>query len=100
MQGLQRCVNCSSSVGKCRKRDFSEQAWSMLLAWGEIEAAVVDEPICDQCYKELREILIDRADDVFEGVTVSKASEVAKVSQPSQKPAKTKKVIGKTKKVA
>lgn len=57
------CSNCSTKT-RCRKRDFSEQAWSVLLAWGEVDPQVVDQPVCDDCYVELRDILIDRASDV------------------------------------
>ncbi len=57
------CSNCSTKT-RCRKRDFSEQAWSVLLAWGEVDPEVVDQPVCDDCYVELRDILIDRATDV------------------------------------
>jgi hypothetical protein len=57
------CPNCSV-FSNCRRRDFSEQAMTVLLLWGEIAAASVDQPICDDCYDELREVLIDRADEV------------------------------------
>jgi hypothetical protein len=57
------CPNCSI-FSNCRRRDFSEQAMTVLLLWGEIAAASVDQPICDDCYEELREVLIDRADEV------------------------------------
>jgi len=59
----QSCANCTSAA-RCRKRDFSEQAWTVLLAWGEVENRVVDQPICDDCYVDLREILIDRGEEL------------------------------------
>lgn len=57
------CAHCGDDV-KSRRREFSEQAYSALIVWGEIQAAAVDQAICDGCYSELREVLIDRADDI------------------------------------
>ena len=57
------CANCGDT-GRNRRRQFSEQAWTVLLLWNEISPLVVDKPICADCYEELREILIDRADEV------------------------------------
>jgi hypothetical protein len=62
------CPNCSI-FSNCRRRDFSEQAMTVLLLWGEIAAASVDQPICDDCYEELREVLIDRAQEVDAALT-------------------------------
>ena len=30
------------------------------MLWNEVQAAAVDQPICEHCYDELREVLIDR----------------------------------------
>ena len=57
------CSNCSEET-KCRRRDFSEQAWTVLVLWNEVQAAAVDQPICEHCYDELREVLIDRAEEI------------------------------------
>lgn len=59
------CSNCETET-KCRRRDFSEQAWSVLVLWHEVQASAVDQPICEHCYNELREVLIDRADEIEE----------------------------------
>lgn len=61
---LEFCAHCGEEA-KIRRREFSEQAYSALLAWGEIQESVVDQAICDHCYRELREVLIDRADDIL-----------------------------------
>lgn len=63
MDFLQVCSHCGEKA-RCRRRDFSEQAWSALLIWGEIEPGIIEKPICDTCYNELREILIDRSDEI------------------------------------
>ena len=57
------CAHCQED-GKIRRRDFSEQAWSVLVVWNEVQRSAVDQAICDDCYNELREVLIDRADEI------------------------------------
>jgi len=57
------CANCGAA-DKSRKRDFSDQAWTVLVLWAEVEKSVVEQPICGSCYSELREVLIDRADEI------------------------------------
>jgi hypothetical protein len=63
MHSSQFCAHCSADA-KCRRRDFNEQIWSVLLVWGEVEVKTVDKPLCEDCYNELREVLIDRASDI------------------------------------
>jgi len=62
------CSNCGEDA-KCRRRDFSEQAWTVLVVWHEVQNAAVDQPICEHCYNELREVLIDRADEIETAVS-------------------------------
>lgn len=69
------CAHCQVE-GKIRRRDFSEQAWSVLVVWNEVQRSAVDQAICDDCYNELREVLIDRADEIE-----------FSLRQPSSKPA-------------
>lgn len=57
------CLHCQQDT-KARRRDFSEQTWTVLMVWGEIDAKTVDQPICEPCYNELRYVLIDRADEI------------------------------------
>ena len=64
------CANCGVD-SKCRRRDFSEQAWAFLAMWKEVQPAAVDQPICESCYGELREVLIDRADEIAAAVAAS-----------------------------
>ncbi len=59
----ENCNNCGSNA-KCRRRSFSEQAWSVLLLWNEVNPNAIEKPICDDCYKELRDVLIDRTDEI------------------------------------
>ncbi len=91
------CSNCTTKT-RCRKRDFSEQAWSVLLAWGEVDAEVVDQPVCDDCYIELRNILIDRAVDVERALAspaALKAQIAAAKNAKAQPPAAKKKAANK-----
>lgn len=57
------CPNCLSEA-KLRERKFSPLAWKALLDWGEISAQAFNKPICDSCSDELREVLIDRHDEI------------------------------------
>ena len=58
-----RCSNCLVATHS-RRRQFSEQAWFFLLSWNEIIPSAVDQAICDECYSEMREILIDRNEEM------------------------------------
>jgi hypothetical protein len=60
------CFNCNRIPQHThpRRRSFSEQAWAALLLWEEISPQALEQPICDICYEEMRDILIDRADEV------------------------------------
>ncbi len=80
------CSNCSED-NKSRRREFSEQAWTVLVLWNEIQTAAVDQPICEDCYNELREVLIDRAEEIENALSepASKSKKVpAKVVAPSR----------------
>jgi hypothetical protein len=71
------CAHCGTQA-KCRARDFSDQAWTVLVLWGEVDKKTVQEPVCDHCYSELRSILIERASEVEQAVR-----------QPARTPAAT-----------
>jgi hypothetical protein len=66
------CANCAADA-KSKRRDFSEQAWAVLLVWKEVQASSVDQPICEECYLELRETLIDRAGEIEEALNAPSA---------------------------
>ena len=61
--GQQNCASCGE-MKRCRHRDFSPHAWAVLLHWEEISTPVVGQPLCNGCYTELRDLLIDRAEDI------------------------------------
>ena len=57
------CKNCGSRA-KCHRREFSRQAWTALLLWEEVSAEAIRQPLCEDCYTEMRETLIDRNSEV------------------------------------
>ena len=61
--GIGTCNNCGGEK-RCRRRTISEKAWTVLLLWNEVDPRTVDQPICDDCYKDLRDILIERNDEI------------------------------------
>ncbi len=77
-QKLTACKNCSG-LSICRRRSFSVQAWTVLLLWNEINPGTVDQPICEQCYEEMRDILIDRANEIE--IAMQQTDEVEKIRQ-------------------
>lgn len=57
------CSACEGSV-KSVRREFSDQAWAALVAWSEIQSEAVDAPLCNDCYFNFRDVLIERADEM------------------------------------
>lgn len=57
------CHHCGAEV-QVRKRQFSQKAWSALVNWGEIRSEIMGKAICQDCYIELREILIERTHEM------------------------------------
>lgn len=78
------CANCRAEA-KCRRRDFSEQAWTVLVVWNEIQTRAVDQPLCDDCYDELRDTLIDRADEIE--AAMRQTHDPKTPAQPGKRPA-------------
>ena len=60
---IANCPRCDEE-SRLRAREFSDQATAALIAWGEMTKATVGNPVCDECYTDLRETLIDRADEL------------------------------------
>ena len=59
-QGCPRC----GSADSCKERVFSTTALAALVVWGELEKNLVGKPICEECYSDLREVLVVRSDEV------------------------------------
>lgn len=65
---MQQCGHCMTKERRSRPREFSSQVWSLLVAWEEVSEAVIDQPLCDVCYGDIREILIDRSVEMEEAL--------------------------------
>jgi len=59
----QECPRCANQA-RLSKRTFSDQALAALIVWSDLTENLIDESICDDCYGELRDILIERIEDV------------------------------------
>ncbi len=57
------CSVCAEAR-KSRTREFSPHAWSALSIWGEVTPKTMGQPICEGCYRELRDLLIERTDEL------------------------------------
>ncbi len=57
------CPRCGID-GVLQKRVFSDQALAALVVWEELETALIDHPVCNECYVELRDILIERSEEL------------------------------------
>ena len=89
---VQDC-SCCGATAKCRSRNFSEEALALLLLWGEIEEKHIDAAICEYCYEDLRDVLIDRAREVEimekEGATKEVEAIIINTIQPLRASAKS-----------
>jgi hypothetical protein len=57
------CIVCGEER-KIRYREFSPHAWTALVHWGELDASVIGQPMCNGCYNEFRDQLMDRGEEV------------------------------------
>ena len=92
MTGDASCPRCGET-SKLSIWPFSDQALAALVVWGELEKKVVGNSTCNECYEELREVLIDRQDEINnpqppEKIKIAKAKTPAKVAKKAAKKAK------------
>lgn len=73
MNKLATCPRCELE-GKLKKREFSDQALAALISWGDLNESLVDEPVCDECYRELRDVLIDNSEELVSVAPLNRAS--------------------------
>lgn len=59
----QCCPRCAGYEA-CRETSFSNAALTALVVWGELAKRLIEEPICSECIADLREVLVERADEV------------------------------------
>ncbi len=53
-----KCPKCEGEA-KLRPRDFSDQAVATLVTHGDLDKKLVGASICDDCYDDLRDVLIE-----------------------------------------
>ncbi|MCX6128437.1 MAG: hypothetical protein NTX25_05150 [Proteobacteria bacterium] len=56
--------NACGEERKSRSREFSPHALSALILWGELDQNSVGQPVCEGCYREFRDLLIERTDEL------------------------------------
>lgn len=56
----QSCGCCGKDTPS-RYRDFNEDSWQQLIAWGEVAVQAKNQPLCNVCYSDLRDVLIDHS---------------------------------------
>ncbi|MEI8026256.1 MAG: hypothetical protein WCI18_07890 [Pseudomonadota bacterium] len=71
------CRHCLGDK-KVRFRSFSDKAWSYLFVAGEVDFEAIGNPLCDSCYNDLREVLIDSHVEVEATVIPVKIAERVK----------------------
>lgn len=69
----QTCASCHGDQ-RSAKREFSDQAWAALVSWGEIARQAVDQPICTDCYTNLRDVLIERSEEILAAANAGNAA--------------------------
>ncbi len=60
---IQDCPRCGNAA-RLEKRPFSDQALAALIIWGDMEQSLIGQSICEECYTEMRDILIERGEDI------------------------------------
>jgi hypothetical protein len=59
-----KCSCCKQPSILKSKYSFSDEAWNLLSVWGEVAKDSKQNLLCDSCYWELRDTLIDRTDEL------------------------------------
>jgi hypothetical protein len=62
------CPHCKTNR-RVKSRSFSDKAWAYLFVVGELSFDLIGSPICDECYHDLREVLIESHQEV-EGISI------------------------------
>ncbi|RYZ58563.1 MAG: hypothetical protein EOP07_06635 [Proteobacteria bacterium] len=58
-----RCAVCDEER-KIARREFSPHAWTALTVWGEVQSAQSGQAMCNSCYSDFRDLLIERSNEV------------------------------------
>src|SRR5881628_3636872 len=63
MSAQTRCAICDEER-KTRHREFSPHAWTALTVWGEVQSSQNGQAMCNSCYSDFRDLLIERSNEV------------------------------------
>lgn len=55
---IAKCPRCEAQA-KLRPRDFSDQAVATLISHGDLQKKDVGASVCDECYDDLRDAMIE-----------------------------------------
>ena len=72
-----KCYHCSQLV-KSKVRDISDEVWGAYIILEEGEKGINRQPMCEDCYLEIRDTLIERQDEI--DAQIAKTSGVRKAS--------------------
>ncbi|MBC7660465.1 MAG: hypothetical protein H7249_12275 [Chitinophagaceae bacterium] len=70
MSAQTRCAICDEER-KIRQREFSSHAWTALAVWGEVSSSQTGQAMCNNCYSDFRDLLIERSNEVEHYATTS-----------------------------
>lgn len=79
---IANCPRCDEE-SRLRAREFSDQATSALISWGEIIPTDIGLPVCDECYTDLREVLIDRVEELGQPIDEPQSKSTTKPRKKS-----------------
>jgi len=70
MSAQTRCAICDEER-KIRHREFSPHAWTALAVWGEVQSVQSGQAMCNGCYSDFRDLLIERSNEVEHYAAIS-----------------------------
>lgn len=74
MHNHSKCFHCGS-VTKVKVRDISIESWETLFQLGEVTRSEINMPVCDTCANELRDVMIDRRNEVSQLQSASRGKQ-------------------------
>lgn len=74
-----KCPRCEATA-KLRPRDFSDQAVATLVSFGDLDKKHVGAPVCDECYDDLRDMLIEHQREIAAKPLSAPAGKTKRVS--------------------
>lgn len=66
------CPRCLAEEQTLKKMNFGDQVIAALVVWGELDRSLIDASVCSDCIEDLRDTLIERAEELSEETTAQK----------------------------